>query len=317
MQALVALKTLPSARGLTHSLICAVQNDADGLESLEQLKAQLLKHTSAHSNQARAMAMKYFRYFATVHSVTEALEELRKEQLEKYTEVCQELETWIVSELPVPRVPFRGDQVHDLICKVLRNMRLADEDMQGFTTMFKSFFPHGVSICRFEQVQHLETWKAQFQERAGYLLKQDEQTFFLQRGFFDPMTNQTLPEFFGHLSFRTGTKRSGRTPGAWWGLPRNRWSEPDAETRKRAMQAIAWIFFSQTDSIAQSWHHFHVTYAIVAGGIPQLKKVRNFRLKSLWICGAKLCFKRYSPDTVYSEEAQTSNSLARLKKGKA
>eukprot|EP00435_Cladocopium_sp_Y103_P030485 s327_g7.t1 len=293
------------ARELTRSLISAVQEDKDGTKTLGQLRGQALENPSPDSKQARATAVKYFRHFARVHSASDTLQELMKDEWhEKYKQVCMEFETWIKtwisSDMSVPQMPFQGDEVHDLICKVLRNLKLATEDTEGFKAMVDSFFPRGVSICRFTEVEEVEKWKAQLEERIGYRLKQDPEAFFLESGFLDQTTNLRDPKLFGHLNFPSGNKRSSKGPGAWWGLPKDVWNRPDAQTQQRALQAIAWIFFSQVSTKEKSWTHFHHTFAIVACSVPQLRQVGTIRPKQLWVTDRRLSFRRVSPDTVYS-----------------
>ena len=214
-------EALSSAQELTSSLISAVQDDKHGFDKVQQLRALFRKHQAQHSNQARATAVKYLRHFARVHSATDAREELMKaEWCENFKDVCLELEAGI--SLEIPRMPFRGDETHDLICKVVRNLKLTVEDTIGFKTMFSTFFYRGVSILRFQDVGDLKIWKTQFEEREGYLLKQDKEAFFLEPGSHGPTTstsNLGHCELFGHVNFLSGKKKTSKNPGGWWGLP--------------------------------------------------------------------------------------------------
>ena len=299
-------ETLSSAQELS-SLISAVQDDKHGFDKVDQFRAQFQKHQAQpDSNQARATAVKYLRHFARVHTATDLREELTKAQwCESFKEVCVELEAGI--SLEIPRMPFRGDETHDLICKVVRNLQLTVEDKEGFRAMFDCFFDQGVNICQFEQAEQLKLWKTKFEERGGYLLKQDMEAFFLEREVLDPTratSNLAHSELFGRLNFPSGRKKASNNPGGWWGLPKKDWSGPDAETRKRALQAIAWIFFSQVSTIVKSWTNFHPNFAVVACNVPELKNGGSIRPKALWVADRSLYFRRVSPDTVYTAQAK-------------
>ena len=116
-----------------------------------------------------------------------------------------------------PQLPFQGDEVDDLICKVVRNLDLAPEDEATYREIAARFLPEGVSICRFRELCALKGWAPHLQQQCGYQLKQDENAFFLER----EDSHGRPPEqraYFHHLEFPYGDTHRSATSGAWWGV---------------------------------------------------------------------------------------------------
>ena len=87
---------------LADHVINVVQNDPHGIQSLQELRTQFLKHAYPRSNQAHAIAMKYCHHFAAVRGAGDA----ESESLE-HKELLDRL-TWIDLKMPEPRMqrPF-------------------------------------------------------------------------------------------------------------------------------------------------------------------------------------------------------------------
>ena len=206
---------------------------------------------------------------------------------------------------------FQSDPIHELLCKVVRNLQVTAEDRSKFKSVTEALFLHGVTICRFTSAPLLKTWAAEVREQSEYLLKQDEEAFFLEAPYGpdgpkgDP---SQLP--FLHLQFSSGHKVGTTGPGAWWGLSKDDWSSPGAETKKRLLQAIAWIFFQKSPSAEKSWTRFHSDWAILAFDIKNPKNPNvapKTRLKSLYFFDSeRMVFNRRTPDCLAPLDANRS-----------
>lgn len=72
-------------------------------------------------------------------------------------------------------MPFQGDQLDELLCKVLWNLDLRREDVEQFRSFFCGsypLFPEGLSVCQFPDATSLRRWKERLFV-CGFSLQQD------------------------------------------------------------------------------------------------------------------------------------------------
>lgn len=155
-------------------------------------------------------------------------------------------------------MPFQGDQLDELLCKVLWNLDLRREDVEQFRSFFCGsypLFPEGLSVCQFPDATSLRRWKERL-FLCGFSLQQDSGAFYLAWEKTRPDANLPQPHYFYHVHFPDAKKRRrSNSPGAWWGLPKDVWNSSNSETHKRFKRSLG---FSQRASRS----HGHISAKI-------------------------------------------------------
>ena len=297
----------------THDLIQSMPEDNFGIETLLRLRTQFLEHESMKQqgnpdNQAKAVAVRYFRHFARIHFVSNAWKKVMKGRgFEEHLELLRKLKTWINLELPEngQPIPFKGDRMDEIICKGLQDVGFlqVNENRRFLMRYFSgdsALFPEGISVCRFKEPERLSSWVAHVAKYSHCALRHDAEAFHLGCELADPRVNSKRSTYYFHLQFPSmGTIRTNG-PGGWWGLRKKVWDSTSAETHKRALQAIAWIFFGQIPEVERSWSRFNESWAIVAWDVRKPNKLPTpTRLKSIyWFDSVNMVFHRGHPDLV-------------------